>query len=84
MPCTPIVAGSTTDISSMPILAVHDGCRAVSASARTQSRICSSVSTDGPGESSPSLYGANAGWLRMSRATRTASTHSLRSVGVDR
>ena len=35
----------------------------------------------GPGESSPSLYGANAGWLRMSRATRIASTHSRRSVG---
>ena len=38
----------------------------------------------GPGESSPSLYGAKAGWLRMSRATRIASTHSRRSVGVDR
>ena len=55
VPCTFIVAGSTTDISSTPILAVHDGCSAVSASARTQSRISSSVSTDGPGESSPSL-----------------------------
>ena len=64
--------------------AVHQGCRAVSASARTQSRISSSVETLGPGESSPSLYGAKAGWLRMSRATRIASTHSRRSFGVDR
>ena len=33
----------------MPILAVHEGCSAVSASVRTQSRISSSVSTDRPG-----------------------------------
>ena len=79
-PCTRIDAGSTTDRSSTPMAAVHDGCSAVSASARTQSRICSSVSTSRPGESSPSLYGAKAGWLRMSRATRIASTHSRRSV----
>jgi len=54
-PCTRIVAGSTTDISSTPMAAVHEGCSAVSASARTQSRISSSVETVGPGESSPSL-----------------------------
>ena len=68
----------------MPIFAVQEGCSAVSASLRTQSRISSSVSTDGPGESSPPLNGANAGWLRMLRATRTTSTHSRRSVGVER
>ena len=33
----------------MPIRAVQDGCSAVSASARTHSRISSSVSTEGPG-----------------------------------
>ena len=32
MPCTRNVAGSTTDISSVPIAHVHDGCSAVSAS----------------------------------------------------
>ena len=79
-----MVSGSVTDPSSVPILAVHEGCKAVSASARTQSRISSSVSTPGPGDSSPPLYGANAGWLRISRDVRMASTHSLRSVGVDR
>src|SRR5918992_4740397 len=84
VPWTFIVLGSVTDISSTPILAAQEGCSAVSASLRTHSRISSSVSTEGPGEISPSLYGANAGWLRMARATRTASTHSLRSVGVDR
>ena len=84
-PCTRIDGGvDDRHVSSMPIFAVHDGCSAVSASLRTQSRISSSVSTAGPGESSPSLNGAKAGWLRMSRATRTASTHSLRSVSVDR
>ena len=49
MPCTRIVAGSTTDLSSTPILAVQDGCSAVSASARTQSRISSSVLDRRPG-----------------------------------
>ena len=34
-----IVDGSTTDISSVPILQVHDGCSAVSASRATQSMI---------------------------------------------
>ena len=37
----------------VPIAQVHDGCRAVSPSRRTQSRICSSVRTAGPGDSSP-------------------------------
>ena len=48
-PCTPIVAGSTTAMSSTPIFAVHEGCSAVSPSRRTQSRISSSVATAGPG-----------------------------------
>jgi hypothetical protein len=52
-------------MSSVPILAVHDGCSAVSASRATQSRISSSVSTVGPGEISPPLNGSNAGWLRI-------------------
>ena len=77
-------SGSTTDSSSVPSLAVHDGCSAVSASRATQSRISSSVSTDGPGDVSPALYGSKAGWLRMRRATRTASTHSRRSWSVER
>ncbi len=63
----------------MPIWQVHDGCSAVSASLATQSRISSSVSTSRPGDSSPSLNWSKAGWLRMSRATRIASTHSRRS-----
>ena len=74
-----MLAGSTTDIGSVPILAVHDGCSAVSASRATQSRICSSVATSGPGASSPPLNWSNAGWLRMFLAMRIASTHSLRS-----
>ena len=47
-------------MSSVPILAVHEGCSAVSASRATQSRISSSVVTLGPGESSPPLKGAKA------------------------
>ena len=50
----------------MPIRAVHDGCSAVSASRATQARISSSVATDGPGDISPPLYGAIAGWSRIS------------------
>ena len=64
--------------------AVHDGCSAVSPSRATHSRICSSVATAGPGDSSPPLYGSNAGWFRIFLATPTASTHSRRSAGVDR
>src|SRR3712207_9375817 len=66
-PCTRMLAGSTTAISSVPIFAVHDGCKAVSASAATQSRISWSVDTDGPGEISPASNGAKAGWARMWR-----------------
>ena len=80
MPCTRIDVGSTTAPSPTPILQVHDGWSAVSASLATHSRICSSVATSLPGESSPALYSSNAGWFRMLRATRTASTHSLRSL----
>ena len=67
-----MVCGSTTAIGSEagPILAVQDGCSAVSASSATQSRISSSVLTPGPGEISPPSNGCMAGWLRMSRATR--------------
>ena len=65
--------------SSTPIRHVHDGCSAVSASRATQARISSSVSTAGPGDSSPPSNGANAGWARMRRAWRIASTHSRRS-----
>ena len=42
------------------------------------------VSTARPGEVSPPLYGSKAGWLRIRRATRTASTHSRRSCAVER
>ncbi len=83
-PCTFIVDGSTTDAASVPILAVPHGCSAVSASRATHSRISSSVRTEGPGESSPASYGSNAGWLRMCRAVRTASSHSRRSFSVER
>ena len=83
-PCTRSEAGSVTASAPVPILAVQDGCSAVSASRRTQSRICSPVATSGPGDSSPALYSSNAGWFRMSRVTRMASAHSWRSVGVDR
>ena len=76
--------GSTTDMPSTPIRQVHDGCSAVSASRATQSRISSSLSTDGPGESSPALNGSNAGWVRIVRAQRTASSHSRRSCSVER
>ena len=38
----------------------------------------------GPGDVSPPLKGAKAGWLRMARATRIASTHSRRSWSVER
>ena len=69
----------------MPIRAVHDGWSAVSASRATQSRISSSVSTDGPGRRLAAVeYGSNAGWPRMRRATRIASTHSRRSWSVER
>ena len=77
-------AGEVTAIASVPILAVHDGCSAVSASRATQARISSSVSTPGPGDSSPALYSSKAGWVRIVLAIRIASTHSRRSVGVDR
>ncbi len=83
-PWTPIVSGSSTDASSTPIRAVHDGWSAVSASRATQSRISSAVVTAEPGDVSPPLNGAIAGWLRMCRATRTASIHSRRSCFVDR
>ncbi len=79
-----MVAGSTTDSGPVPILAVHDGCSAVSASLATQDRICSGVSTSGPGEISPELYGAKAGWAKIFLATPMASTHSRRSCSVDR
>src|SRR6478735_6716059 len=80
-PWTRMVAGSTTAIGSEsgPSFAVHEGCSAVSASAATHARISVAVDTDGPGEVSPALNGASADWLRMSRATRIASTHSRRS-----
>ena len=76
MPWTRSVSGSRTEPSSVPIRAVHDGWSAVSASLATQSWISWSVVTAGPGESSPALNGSNAGWLRIRRATRTASSHS--------
>ena len=84
VPWTRIEEGSTTAISSVPIFAEQLGWSAVSASWRTQSRICSSVSTSGPGLTSPPSKAAKAGWLRMWRAARTTSTHSLRSVSVER
>ena len=52
-PRTRIVSGSTTASSSVPIRHVQDGCSAVSASRATHSRISSSVTTAGPGDSSP-------------------------------
>ncbi len=42
------------------------------------------VSTDGPGEISPSLKGSNACWVRILLAQRTAFTHSRRSWSVER
>src|SRR5256885_15210561 len=84
IPCTDMLDGSTTDPLPVPILAVQEGCSAVSASLATQSMICWSVSTLGPGDSSPSLYSSKAGWFRMFLATRIASTHSRRSWAVDR
>ncbi|ANH36734.1 hypothetical protein I601_0281 [Nocardioides dokdonensis FR1436] len=84
MPCTRMVLGSTTDMSSVPILAVHEGCSAVSASSATQSRISWSVLTPGPGEISPAEKAENAGCSRMSRAARTISIHSWRSRSVER
>ena len=54
-PCTRMLAGSTTDSAVVPILQVHEGCSAVSASLATQSRISSSLFTPSPGDSSPSL-----------------------------
>src|SRR6516164_1518519 len=80
-PCTSRLAGSVTDSGPVPIAQVHDGCSAVSASRATQARISSSVDTEGPGDSSPALYGSNGGWLRMWRAILMASAHSCRSVG---
>src|SRR6266699_3137501 len=50
IPCTFMLVGSTTDPSTAPILQVHEGCSAVSPSFATQSRICSPVSTLGPGD----------------------------------
>src|ERR1051326_1983453 len=79
-PYTRIVAGSTTD----PIAQVQEGWSAVSASRATQSRISSSLCTDGPGDTSPPSYGQNAAWARIERATWIASIHSPRSFGVDR
>ena len=58
MPRTAIVAGSSTSSSPVPMRHVQEGCRAVSASRATQSRISSSDVTAGPGESSPSLNGS--------------------------
>src|SRR3954462_15584035 len=83
-PCTRLDDGCTTDMSAVPIFAVPDGCSAVSASLATHSRISSGVCTLGPGDSSPSLYGSHAGWLRLFRATRLASVHSGRTCWVDR
>ena len=77
-------AGEVTAIAPVPILAVQEGCSAVSASRATQARISSSVWTPGPGDSSPALYSSKAGWVRIVLATRIASVHSRRSVGVDR
>ncbi len=78
-PWTRIVSGSTTESPSTPIRAVQDGWSAVSESLATQARISSSVSTPAPGDSSPVENGPNAGWVRIRRAVRTASTHSRRS-----
>jgi hypothetical protein len=63
---------------------VQDGCSAVSASFATQSRICSSVSTSEPGDSSPPSSSDQAGWDRILRVTRIASTHSRLSFSVER
>ena len=84
VPWTHIEVGSTTAASSVPILAVHDGCSAVSASRATQSRISWSVSTPAPGEISPPLNAEKAGWSRIVRAARTISIHSRRSASVER
>ena len=53
VPCTRMLVGSVTDMSSVPIFAVHEGWSAVSASLRTQSRAAASVPPTGPGASSP-------------------------------
>src|SRR5699024_12644135 len=81
-----IVSGSTTAIGSEadPIFAVLDGWSAVSASFATHSKISSSVSTEGPGEISPALYGSNDGCDKICREMRIASTHSRRSFSVER
>ena len=83
-PWTRIEVGSVTDMSSVPIRQVQDGCSAVSASFATQSRICSSVSTSGPGESSPPSIPSQAGCERILRVAWSASIHSRRSLPVER
>jgi hypothetical protein len=83
-PYTPSDPGSVTASGPVPMAQVQDGWSAVSASRATQARISSSVETEGPGDSSPSLNGANASWVRMLRAIRIASPHSRLSVSVDR
>src|SRR5450759_3782436 len=85
-PCTPMVNGSTTDIASTPIRREQDGCRAVSASVATQSRISASVFTDEPGEISPgSSVKTDAeilDWVATDAETALHPSCSLR-MGVD-
>src|SRR5215471_10462317 len=54
-PCTAIVSGSMTEVSSTPMRQVQEGCSAVSASPATQASICSSVSTADPDRLHPLL-----------------------------
>ena len=50
----------------------------------TQSRISSSVCTDGPGDISPSLKGLSAGCANIFLAILIASIHSCSSSFVDK
>ena len=84
VPWTRIESGSVTARSSVPIRHVHEGWSAVSASLATQSRICSSVSTSAPGDSSPPSSADQAGWERIVRVIAIASSHSRRSLSVER
>jgi hypothetical protein len=71
-------------MSSVPIRHVQDGVQRGLGVLRTQSRICSSVSTSRPGESSPPLNGSKAGASRNAAGDRIASIHSRRSFSVER
>ena len=84
MPWTRIDAGRCTAIASVPMRQVHDGWSAVSASLRDPVEDLLVGLHRRPGRDLAAVEARNAGWERIVRATRIASTHSRRSSSVER